>query len=91
MPYSDDFHTDIDLDDGNGCLTAPAVFSTWINSRADLPTLTLETVTLGKLQLSRTQLCDWLGDAEVKRIERHYQPERWEPETPESWNLEAAE
>lgn len=88
--YDRDFHTDIEIDDGNGCITAPAVFSTWLANRDDLPTLTLETVKLGNLQLSRTQLCDWLGDAEVKRIERHYQPERWEPETPESWNLEVA-
>ena len=86
-----DFTTEIDLDDGTGCITAPAVFSTWIGHPDDLPALTLETVKLGNLHLSRTQMVDWLGETEVKRIERDYQPERWERETPESWNLEAAE
>lgn len=90
--YDRDFHTEIEIYADNGCLGhVETVFSTWLANRDDLPDLTLETVKLGNLQLSRTQLCDWLGDAEVKRIERAYQPERWEPETPESWSLEAAE
>jgi len=66
-----DFTTEIDLDDGTGCITAPAVFSTWIGHPDDLPALTLETVKLGNLQLSRTQMVDWLGETEVKRIEVH--------------------
>ena len=78
MSYSDDYETEIDLDDGNGCLTAPATFSTWLNHPDDLPTLTLESVKLGKLHLSRSQLIDWLGAAEVARIEEAATPETWD-------------
>lgn len=91
MSWDHDYHTDIELDAGNGYVTAPAVFSTWLGHPDDLPTLTLESVTLGKLRLSREQLCDWLGAAEVARMETVYRPERWEPDTPASWNVEAAE
>ena len=87
MPYDHDYCTEIDLDDGNGCISAPAVFSTWLGHPDDLPTLTLETVTLGKLQLSREQMTDWLGATEVARIEAAYVPERWAPER----RMEAAE
>lgn len=87
MSWDHDYLADIDLDAGNGCVTAPAVFSTWLGHPDDLPTLTLEGVTLGKLRLSREQLCDWLGAHEVARIERDYQPETWNPER----RMEAAE
>lgn len=86
MSWDHDYNTDIELDDGTGCITAPAVFSTWTAGPDDLPDLTLESVTLGKLQLSREQLCDWLGAHEVARMERHYQPETWNPS-----RMEAAE
>jgi len=90
MSYGPDFTTEIELDEGHGCVEAPATFSTWISHDDDLPTLTLETVTLGKLQLSREQLCDWLGAVEVERIEAHYVPETWNPERNMSWDEEAA-
>ena len=88
MPYGDDYTTEIELDDGNGSLTAPATFSTWTGHSDDLPSLTLETVRLGNLQLSRSQLIDWLGEAEVKRIEAAYVPETWVRATPDSWNYD---
>ena len=51
--YDHDFQTDIDIDDGSGCLTAAAIFSTWVSHDGDLPSLTLETVSLGKHKLNR--------------------------------------
>lgn len=78
--WDHEYTTEIELDDGNGCISAPAVFATWLNHPDALPTLTLEGVKLGNLWLSREQVCSWLGVAEVERIERHYQPERWNPE-----------
>jgi hypothetical protein len=80
MTYSRDYTTDIELDDGRGCIEAPATFSTWLSHPDDLPTLTLETVKLGKLHLSREQLCDWLGKEEVARIEAASVPETWNEE-----------
>ena len=85
--YDHDHCTDIDIDDGSGCITAPAVFSTWITHDDDLPSLTLETVSLGKHKLNREAMCDWLGAAAVARIEAAYVPERWAPER----RMEAAE
>jgi len=40
--YDHDFQTDIDIDDGTGCITRPAIFSTWVSHDGDLPSLTLE-------------------------------------------------
>lgn len=77
MSYDRDFTTEIDLDNGNGCVSAPAVFSAWLGHPDDLPTLILESVTLGKLQLSREQVCEWLGAAEVERIEAASVPDTW--------------
>ena len=74
--YDHDHCTDIDLDDGTGCITAPAVFSTWLTHDDDLPSLTLETVSPGKHKLNREAMCDWLGATEVARIEAAYVPER---------------
>jgi hypothetical protein len=89
--YDRDHCTEIELYADHGCIEhVPAIFSTWVTGD-DLPDLTLEAVMLGKLTLSRSQLCDWLGAAEVARMETVYRPERWEPETPASWNVEAAE
>ena len=85
--YDHDFRTDIDIDDGTGCLTAAAIFSTWVSHDGDLPSLTLETVSLGKHKMNREAMCDWLGAAEVARIEAAYVPERWAPER----RMEAAE
>lgn len=89
--YDRDFCTEIEIYADHGCIEhVPAIFSTWVTGD-DLPDLTLEAVMLGNLTLSRSQLCDWLGAAEVARMETIYRPERWEPETPASWNVEAVE
>lgn len=88
MPYGRDYTAEIDIDDGNGCITAPATFSTRFNHPDDLPSLTLETVTLGQLHLSRSQLCDWLGNEHIKRIEAASVPETWERDVPDSWNYD---
>ena len=80
MAYDRDYETNIEIDDGNGCITAPAIFSTWLNHPDDLPSLTLETVKLGKLRLNREAMVDWLGAAEVARLEKHYTPETWAAE-----------
>ena len=75
MPYGPDITCEIDLDDGTGCISPRATFSTYANHYGHIPDLTLETVRLGKLQLSREQLIAWVGDAEVKRIEAKYVPD----------------
>lgn len=80
MPWSDDYSTEIELDDGTGCISPVAGFSTYITHYGDLPLLTLEAVRLGKLKLSRAQVIDWVGKAEVERIEAHYVPEEWPQE-----------
>lgn len=90
MSYGPDFTTEIELDAGRGCVSADAVFSTWTSHDDDLPSLTLETVKLGGLQLSRTQVQDWLGAEELSRIEKAYVPDTWNPERNLSWDDEVA-
>ncbi len=90
MSFGPDFTAKIELDEGHGCVEAPAIFSTWFSHDGDPPTLTLETVRLGALQLSREQVVAWLGDAEVERIEAESVPARWNPERNLSWDDEVA-
>ncbi len=78
MTYSRDIETTIDCDDGNGCITLPAIFSTWLNHPDDLPTLTLETVKFGGNRVSREWMVAWLGAAEVARLEALHAPEEWD-------------
>lgn len=77
MPYDRDYTTEVEIDDGTGCISPSVTFSTWLNHPDDLPCLTLETLRLGGLHLNREQVVAWLGKAEVSRIEDVCTPETW--------------
>lgn len=76
MPYTGDITTEIDLDG----YEAPATFSTYVSDAHpdDLPSLTLESVRLGNHIMNREAVIDWIGPAEVARIEAACQPDDWD-------------
>ena len=68
--HGPDYTREIELQPDTGYLDGiPATFSTWTNYPGDLPSLTLESVKLGGHTLNRTALIEWLGKAEVERME----------------------
>jgi hypothetical protein len=77
MTYSHDITTECELDG----YEAPVIFSVYENDAHpdDLPSLTLETVQLGQLWLTRDQVIAWVGNEAVARIERMSVPEDWNP------------
>lgn len=78
MTYSRDIETTITVQDSAGYMELPAVFSTWLTHPDDLPTLTLEAVMFGKNKVNREFMVDWLGAAEVARLEEVHTPEDWD-------------
>ena len=79
MGWTDDHTADVTLQTPEGPeLETRALFSVWLNDHDDAPTLNLETVTLGGLHMRRGELAEWLGDAEVARIESNA-AEGWRP------------
>lgn len=77
MPYADDITATEHMSDSPMADDeATYCFSTYFNSPEHLPIMTLESVTLGKLTLTREQVIDWIGKDAVARLEERHNPNR---------------
>ncbi len=77
--WTDDHRADVELRLPEGPeLETKALFSVWVNDHDDAPSMTLETVKLGGLQMSRGDLLAWVGAGEVARVEDEAAKE-WKP------------